>query len=88
MLVDLFIVRLFFNFLFLPCGELSWLHVSLAFYSTLNTDYRIVSSCASTVKDAHVYLTLQYKIAFIRHIALILLRIVCSTATRMYYEQN
>ena len=32
----------FFNFLFVPCGGLSWLHVSF-FYCTLNTHYRVVS---------------------------------------------
>jgi len=40
MLIILFLVS-HFNFLFVPCGRLSWL--LSAFYCTLNTHYRIVS---------------------------------------------
>ena len=40
MLIVLFLVS-HFNFLFVPCGRLSWLPVS--FYCTLNTHYRIIS---------------------------------------------
>ena len=41
MLLDLFLVRFSLIFLFVPCGEPSWLHVT--FYCTLNKDTYTVS---------------------------------------------
>ena len=43
MLLDLFLVRFFFfNFLFVPCGGLSWLHVSFLLHVKYTISYRIV----------------------------------------------
>jgi len=47
MLISLFLVSFSSTFLFIPCGRLSWLSVS--FYCTLNTRYRIVSYRIVTV---------------------------------------
>jgi len=43
MFLDLFLVRIFFNFLCVPCGGLSWLHVSFLLHDKCTISYRIVS---------------------------------------------
>ena len=42
MLLDLFLLRFFFNFLSVPCGGLSWLHVSFLLHIKHTISYCIV----------------------------------------------
>jgi len=47
MLLGLFLVCFFFfNFLFVPCGGLSWLHVSFLLHVKYTISYRIVTASA------------------------------------------
>jgi len=43
MLLDLFLVSFFFNFLFVQCDGLSWLHVSFLLHVKYTLSYRIVT---------------------------------------------
>ena len=55
MLIDFFLVRFFFNFSyfpFVPCGGLSWLHVSFLLHVKIYTiSYRIVSYCVANQRS-------------------------------------
>jgi len=42
MLLDLFLVRFSLIFLFVPCGGLSWLHVSFLLHVKYTLSYRII----------------------------------------------
>jgi len=52
MLIVLFLVS-HFNFLFVPCGGLSWLPVSFLLHVKYTLSYRIVTSYLTFLRNKH-----------------------------------